>query len=118
MNLDLGGGFHIRQATAADHGALNLVCLRTGDAGKDATAREDDPDLLGLIYAAPYQALEPDFAFAVDGPNGVCGYVLGALDTATFNAGSRWSGTRRFALGLPTRVRTRAAGAAATGSGG
>jgi ribosomal protein S18 acetylase RimI-like enzyme len=63
-----------------------MVCLRTGDAGADATAREDDPALLGLIYAVPYQVLEPDLAFAVEGPNGVCGYLFGALDTIRFNA--------------------------------
>ena len=48
-----------------------MVCLKTGDAGQDATAREDDPQLLGLIFAIPYQVLEPDFAFVIDGPNGV-----------------------------------------------
>ena len=29
---------------------------------------EDDPQLLGLIFAIPYQVLEPDFAFVIDGP--------------------------------------------------
>ena len=60
------------------------MCLRTGDAGQDASAREDDHSLLGLIYAVPYQVLEPDFAFVIDGPAGVCGYVLGAPDSAEF----------------------------------
>jgi ribosomal protein S18 acetylase RimI-like enzyme len=83
---DLGDGFAIRQATPADHAALNLVCLRTGDAGRDATAREDDPDLLGLIYAVPYQVLEPSLAFAIEGSGGVCGYLFGALDSASFYA--------------------------------
>ena len=81
MELDFGGGYFLRRADAADHPALNMVCLKTGDSGKDATAREDDPDLLGLIYAVPYQVLEPDFAFVVDGPNGVCGYLFGAPDS-------------------------------------
>jgi ribosomal protein S18 acetylase RimI-like enzyme len=85
MMLDLGEGFLLRQATAADHDALVDVCLKTGDAGKDATAREDDARLLGLIYAIPYQVLEPDLAFVIDGPEGVAGYVLGALDTKAFN---------------------------------
>ncbi len=81
MVLDFGGGYRLRPALGEDHAALNMVCLRTGDSGKDATAREDDPDLLGLIYAVPYQVYEPDFAFVVDGPNGVCGYIFGAPDT-------------------------------------
>lgn len=85
MIRDFGGGYFLRHATAADHDALSMVCLRTGDAGADATAREDDPALLGLIYAVPYQVLEPDLAFAVDGPAGVCGYLFGALNTGRFN---------------------------------
>lgn len=84
MELDFGDGFSLRRATADDHAAFNLVCLKTGDSGKDATAREDDPDLLGLIYAVPYQVIEPCYAFAIEGPNGVCGYVLGTPDSSAF----------------------------------
>lgn len=86
MILDLGGGFVLRRATPDDDPALCRVCLATGDAGKDATSREDDPELMGQIYAVPYQVLEPDLAFVIDGPNGVAGYLFGALDTASFNA--------------------------------
>jgi ribosomal protein S18 acetylase RimI-like enzyme len=86
MILDFGDGFFLRQATTADHPALAMICLKTGDAGKDATGREDDPDLLGLVYTIPYQVLEPDLAFIVDGPAGTCGYLLGAADTNSFNA--------------------------------
>lgn len=86
MRLDLPGGFCIRSAVPEDEPAFLRVCLLTGDAGRDASAREDDPDLLGLIYAAPYLRFEPDFAFAIDGPTGVCGYTFGARDTAAFTA--------------------------------
>jgi ribosomal protein S18 acetylase RimI-like enzyme len=84
--LDLGHGFKLRQATEADHPALCMVCLKTGAAGQDATAREDDPDLMGMIYAVPYQVLEPDLAFVIEGSNGVAGYLFGARDTRVFNA--------------------------------
>jgi ribosomal protein S18 acetylase RimI-like enzyme len=84
--LDFGHGFVLRQATEADHPALAMICLKTGDSGKDATAREDAPDLLGQIYTIPYQVLEPDLAFIVDGPAGASGYLLGAADTRAFNA--------------------------------
>ena len=67
MIVDFGGGFFLRRATSADHPAFCAVCVRTGDAGKDATSREDDPELMGQIYAVPYQVLEPDLAFAIDG---------------------------------------------------
>jgi ribosomal protein S18 acetylase RimI-like enzyme len=82
--LELGDGYLLRHALESDQAAMSLVCLRTGNSGKDATGREDDPDLLGLIYAVPYQIYAPDFAFVVDGPSGVCGYVLGALDSESF----------------------------------
>jgi GNAT superfamily N-acetyltransferase len=85
MIVALTNGFFLRQATAADHPALARVCLETGDAGKDASGREDDPELLGLIYAIPYQILEPDLAFVIDGPAGVSGYLFGAADTLAFN---------------------------------
>lgn len=85
MPLDLGDGFVLRQATAADHAALSAICLQTGDAGRDATAREDAADLLGLVHAIPYQVLEPALAFLIEGPGGPAGYLLGAVDTAAFN---------------------------------
>lgn len=85
MNIHLSDGFHLRQATASDHAALRRICLLTGDSGNDASQREDDPDLLGNIYAVPYQVLDPDFAFVLENAGGVYGYVLGALDTPTFN---------------------------------
>ncbi len=78
--------FEIRRATRADHDALKRVCLMTGDAGQDASDTEDDPDLLGLVFAVPYQIYEPEFAFVIENRDGVCGYVLGAPDTRRFMA--------------------------------
>mgnify|MGYP003577373458 CR=1 FL=1 len=86
MILDFGDGFHLRRAIGDDHPALCAVCLGTGDAGRDASWREDDPALMGQIYAVPYQVIEPDLAFVIDGAEGVAGYLLGALDTKSFNA--------------------------------
>jgi ribosomal protein S18 acetylase RimI-like enzyme len=82
--FDLGDGYRLRHALESDHAAMSVVCLKTGNSGKDATGREDDPDLLGLIYAVPYQVYSPEFAFVIEGPDGVCGYVLGALDSESF----------------------------------
>lgn len=86
MTIDLGEGFFLRPATSLDDEALKRVCLLTGDAGRDASTKEDDPNLLGLIYAVPYRMFEPDLAFAVEESGVVYGYVLGALNTAIFNA--------------------------------
>jgi ribosomal protein S18 acetylase RimI-like enzyme len=86
MILDFGDGFYLRRATTHDHTAFCEVCLRTGDAGEDATSREDDPQLMGMIYAVPYQVLEPEFAFAIAGTEGVAGYLFGVPDTRAFNS--------------------------------
>lgn len=77
--------YRLRPATPNDLPALYRVCLRTGDAGKDATFLQDDPDLLGEVFVGPYVMLEPDLAFTLEGPDGAAGYVLGALDTKDFN---------------------------------
>jgi len=92
LELDFGDGYVLRKAQWADYAALNRVCLLTGDSGKDATAREDDPDLLGLIYAVPYQVYSPEFAFVVQGPDRVCGYILGTPNSELFYArvGREW----------------------------
>ena len=63
----------IRSAVADDRDALYDICLRTGDAGSDATALYRDPELIGAIWAGPYLALEPDLSFVAVGDEGVVG---------------------------------------------
>lgn len=82
----------IRAVDNTDLDVLYDVCLRTGDAGQDASGRYRDPTLLGSIYVGPYVALPEGIGFvAVDG-QGVGGYVLGTLDTRSFEASceARW----------------------------
>jgi ribosomal protein S18 acetylase RimI-like enzyme len=77
--------FRIRPAQPGDEAAAYRVCLLTGDAGKDATAiHPDEPDLLGHVYVGAYLKLEPELAFLLEDDEGVCGYVLGALDSREF----------------------------------
>ncbi|WP_382307790.1 GNAT family N-acetyltransferase [Herbiconiux sp. UC225_62] len=73
---------------AADRAAVLDICLKTGDAGADATGTYADPRELTERYAAPYLDLEPGLAFVAEGPEGgdVVGYVLGAADTRDFAA--------------------------------
>ncbi|WP_333769201.1 GNAT family N-acetyltransferase [Streptomyces sp. IBSBF 2435] len=77
----------IRPYRPADLPALYAICLRTAAAGGDASADypEQDHDLLGAIFAAPYAVLEPEAAFVLDDGHGqAVGYVLGTGDTAGF----------------------------------
>lgn len=78
--------FSIRPYRAADRAAFYAVCLATGRDGEDASELFQDPMLLGHRYVGPYLDLEPRLAFALRDGDGVCGYVLGAADTADFNS--------------------------------
>ncbi|HJR24887.1 MAG TPA: GNAT family N-acetyltransferase [Acidimicrobiales bacterium] len=75
----------IRPVRPADHDALYDICLRTGDAGGDATPVFEDRRLLGDIFVVPYAVLEPEHAFVLDdGTGDAVGYAVGALDTHAF----------------------------------
>jgi ribosomal protein S18 acetylase RimI-like enzyme len=84
----------LRPYHPGDDEALVRVCLETGAFGEDATdVFRLDPRLLSEVYLLPYLALEPQFATVVapsDGPP--LGYVVGAVDTASFEAATeaRW----------------------------
>ncbi|MGH3735108.1 MAG: GNAT family N-acetyltransferase [Micromonosporaceae bacterium] len=87
----------IRAYRPEDREALYAICLATGDSGGDASDLYTDPDLLGHVYVGPYLALEPSLAWVVDDGT-PAGYVLGALDTADFEARAErdwWPGLRR-----------------------
>jgi ribosomal protein S18 acetylase RimI-like enzyme len=76
--------FIIRPYESKDFDAVYEVCLKTGEAGQDATHLYKDPKALGHLYVGPYVTLEPPLAFVLEDDLGVCGYVLGALDTKIF----------------------------------
>jgi ribosomal protein S18 acetylase RimI-like enzyme len=78
--------FAIRDCTPADAPALNIICLKTGDNGADATPLYKDPDLVGSYYAAPYAIIEPASSFVLTHEGEPCGYIVGAKDTADFSA--------------------------------
>ena len=65
------------------------ICVRTGDAGADATGLHADPRVLTDRWAAPYLDLEPEHAWVAELDGTVVGYLLGASDTHGF--------ARRFA---------------------
>jgi ribosomal protein S18 acetylase RimI-like enzyme len=75
----------VRRFATPDTRELYDVCLRTADAGDDATHLHDDPTLPGHVWLGSYLALEPELAWVVDDGRGrVLGYVVGALDTDAF----------------------------------
>ena len=91
------GGVRIRRAVAGDRDAMYEVCLRTGDAGRDASGLYLEPDLLGDVWVGPYLLLRPHLAFVTEDRAGVAGYVVGAEDTAAFESACemRWWPARR-----------------------
>jgi ribosomal protein S18 acetylase RimI-like enzyme len=88
----------IRAYEPRDLDALYDICLKTGDGGRDASDLYADPRRLGQLYAAPYAVLEPRCCFVAQDDEGVCGYVVGALDTFAFEKRCRaewWPPLRR-----------------------
>ena len=93
----------LRPYASRDLAAVYDICLRTADAGADAAHLYADPWVLGHRYAGPYVALEPDFAFVLEGSERVVGYVLGVPDSARFAAESEanWFSLLRPLYPLP-----------------
>ncbi|HET9665353.1 MAG TPA: GNAT family N-acetyltransferase [Desertimonas sp.] len=85
-------GVSIRAVNDADLEAVYDICLRTGNAGNDASSLYRDPTLLGSIYVGPYVMLPEGRGFVATDDRGVGGYVLGTLDTRSFEEAceARW----------------------------
>jgi ribosomal protein S18 acetylase RimI-like enzyme len=82
----------VRAYAPADEPSLYDVCLRTGDAGSDASGLVTDPRLFGEVYVGPYLELERRFALVADDGERAAGYALAALSTADFERSceQRW----------------------------
>ena len=97
----------IRPARPDDADALFDICLRTADAGADASALYSHPHYPGLVYAAPYLAVPSGFGFVLDSGGRVEGYIVGTGDTARFEADLEarwWLDLRRDYAGAPVRT--------------
>ncbi|MFE7844079.1 GNAT family N-acetyltransferase [Microbacterium sp. NPDC057407] len=98
-------GVRIRPFRAGDEPALADVCLKTADAGADATGVLEDDELWAEVFLLPYVARHPDLAFVVetdaaagDGGEGrVVGYIVAAPDTIAFEEWFRDEWWPRFA---------------------
>lgn len=74
----------IRAYRTEDYAAIIDICRLTGDGGQDATPRLEHPELMGVVWAAPYLEYEPELALVIEDAGEVVGYALGAADTVAF----------------------------------
>jgi ribosomal protein S18 acetylase RimI-like enzyme len=77
----------IRRAALPDIPYLYEICLKTGDAGRDASPLFNDPFVVGQYFAAPYLLYLDGVCFVADYECRPQGYIVGVPDTAGFN---RW----------------------------
>lgn len=89
----------VRPFDAADTDACFEICLRTADDGGDASGLHVDPRIVGEVWVGPYLAGYPEYAVVAEDRSGVCGYVVGAPDTAAYE---RWADEDWF---VPLRER-------------
>lgn len=79
------------------------MCVRTADAGADATGILTDDEIWPEVFLRPYLARHPDDAFVVDADGEPVGYLVCAPDTRSFEdwfSTSWWPGrAARWPLG-------------------
>ncbi len=71
----------LRAAELRDLPGIYRVCHETG-----GPAADQNPDLLGHVYAGPYVLGQPALARVVADPLGIAGYLFGCDDTRAFEA--------------------------------
>ena len=101
----------IRPYRDADRDALYDICVKTADAGGDATGVFTDDRLWGDIFAVPYAVRDAGLTWVVESDDGrTIGYIVATDDTEAFEQWFReeWWPTRMGAYPLsgaaePTR---------------
>jgi ribosomal protein S18 acetylase RimI-like enzyme len=79
----------IRTGRNDDADAVATVCRATARAGMPQPADVVDPELVALVYARPYLALEPQTCRLLVQEDVAVGYVVGARCSPTFYARCR-----------------------------
>lgn len=75
----------IRPYRPTDRAALYEICLKTADAGADATGILSDDSLWGDLFAVPYAERHPDLCWVVETDDGrAIGYIVATDDTDAF----------------------------------
>ncbi|PCI05474.1 MAG: GNAT family N-acetyltransferase [Hyphomicrobiales bacterium] len=75
---------NIRALQSQDIESLYAISLATGAIGKDASSLYRDGRLIGHIYVGPYAVLTPSNCFVAEQGDEIVGFVVGTLDTASF----------------------------------
>lgn len=76
---------HIRPYRPSDRAAISEICVKTADAGADATGILTDDELWGDLFAVPYVERHPDLAWVVEAEGGrTIGYIVATDDTDAF----------------------------------
>ena len=96
----------LRPFRPRDEPALAEICLKTADAGGDATGVFADDDLWAEVFVLPYVARHPELCFVVETDDGrVAGYVAGTDDTRAFEDWFAEQWWPRFAQRWPEPTR-------------
>ncbi|GLJ61944.1 hypothetical protein GCM10017576_20740 [Microbacterium barkeri] len=74
----------MRPYRPSDRAALGEVCVRTADAGGDATGLLGDDELWPELFLYPYVDRHPDLALVVESGGRAAGYIVCAPDTTAF----------------------------------
>lgn len=92
----------IRPYRPQDRSAMFDICVKTADAGSDATGIFSDDELWGLIFAVPYIERHPDLAWVVESDDArVIGYIVATDDTDAFEQWFRDEWWPQFAARFP-----------------
>ncbi len=99
----------LRPYRPTDRDAVSEICIRTADAGGDASGFYLSDRLVGDVYAVPYVDYAPELATMVTDGEGddapVVGYLVAVADTADFVQWYRenWlpGFTQRYPVGEP-----------------
>lgn len=77
----------IRPYRPGDEPVLASICVRTADAGNDASGMLDDDELWGHLFVLPYLEHDPGLAFVVEADSGEpAGYLVAAADSGAFES--------------------------------
>ncbi|KJL49356.1 ribosomal-protein-alanine N-acetyltransferase [Microbacterium hydrocarbonoxydans] len=75
----------IRPYRPSDRAAMYEICVKTADAGEDATGILSDDSLWGDLFAVPYVERHPDLAWIVESDDQrSIGYIVATDDTDAF----------------------------------